>query len=120
MNNSFKLTPILIFALLFIGFQNMDRILGWVDPAPDFSHLPANTVVMYSTQSCGYCAKARRLFKQMNIVYEERDVEKSQAIAKEFKKLGGRGVPLIVIGENVIKGYSRERIIELLKNQESY
>lgn len=120
MKNSSKLTPILIFALLFIGFQNMDRIIGWVDPAPDFSHLPANTVVMYSTQSCGYCAKARRLFNQMNIAYEERDVEKSQTFAKEFKKLGGRGVPLIVIGESVIKGYSRDKIIELLENQENF
>ena len=55
-------------------------------------------VVMYGTDWCGYCKKARKYFNNNGISFVEYDVEKLPSRMREFKKLGGTGYPLILIG----------------------
>ena len=64
-------------------------------------------VVMYSTSWCGYCKKARKYFKKNGISFTEYDVEKLPSRMREFKKLGGTGYPLILIGDSKIHGFSQ-------------
>ena len=66
-------------------------------------------LTMYSTSWCGYCKRARAYFGQKNIRYTEVDVEKSPEGKQRFKELGGKGVPLIVMGSKVMRGFSVER-----------
>lgn len=68
------------------------------------------TVTLYATEWCGYCAATRELFDKNGIAYTELDVEKSTAGYEGHKKLNGNGVPLIVIGDEVIRGYNEEKI----------
>ncbi len=63
-------------------------------------------VVMYSTSWCGYCKKARQHFTRNNIPFKEYDIEKSEKAAKEYKKLNGRGVPVILIGKKRMNGFN--------------
>ncbi|RTR39605.1 glutaredoxin family protein [Shewanella canadensis] len=56
-------------------------------------------IVMYATSWCQYCEKARNYFKNNKIRYIEYDVEKLLKRMKEFKKKGGTGYPLILIGK---------------------
>jgi glutaredoxin len=63
-------------------------------------------VVMYSASWCGYCKQARRYFKQNNIAFNEYDVEKSSKGKRDYKKLGGNGVPLILVGNKRMSGFS--------------
>lgn len=63
-------------------------------------------VVMYSTSWCGYCKKARRHFKKNGIRFTEHDIEKSASAARAYKKLKGRGVPVILIGRQRMNGFS--------------
>jgi len=63
-------------------------------------------VVMYATSWCPYCAKARAYFAESGIAYVEHDVEKSATARAEFKRLGGRAVPLIVVGGETMDGFS--------------
>lgn len=63
-------------------------------------------VVMYSTKRCGYCKKARRYFKRNAIPFVEYDVETSQKGRRDYKRLGGRGVPIILVGERRMNGFS--------------
>lgn len=63
-------------------------------------------VVMYSTSWCGYCRKARNHFNSKNIPFKEYDIEKSEKAAREYKKLNGRGVPVILIGKKRMNGFS--------------
>ena len=65
------------------------------------------TVIMYSTSWCGYCKQARRYFRSNSINFREYDIEKNSAAAKKFKRLGGKGVPLIVVGDNKMSGFSQ-------------
>ena len=65
----------------------------------------AKSVVMYSTSWCGYCRKAARHFRKNSIPFTERDIEKSAYAAREYKKLNGRGVPVILIGKKRMNGF---------------
>jgi len=71
-------------------------------------------VVLYATSWCGYCAQARAYFAKKGVPYIEHDVEKSAAANAEFKRLGGRGVPLIVHGANVMRGFREQSFDALL------
>lgn len=63
-------------------------------------------VVLYSTAWCGYCKKAKAYFRTNNIAFTEFDIEKSASAKRDFKRLGGSGVPLILVGEKRVKGFS--------------
>lgn len=66
----------------------------------------AKIVVIYTTSHCGYCVKAKQYLSQKGVGYQEMNVESSQSAQDEFRKLGGNGVPLIVIGDKRIHGFS--------------
>lgn len=71
-------------------------------------------VVMYATSWCPYCAKARAYFARAGIAYVEHDVEKSASANAEFKRLGGRGVPLILVGRERMNGFSEQGFEDML------
>ncbi len=64
------------------------------------------SVVIYTTTRCGYCKKAKRYFKKNNIGYREYDVETSTKGKRDYKKMNGTGVPIILIGRSRMNGFS--------------
>ena len=72
-------------------------------------------VVLYSTAWCGYCRKAREFFAANGIRYVEYDIEKNPAAFSEHRRPGGRGVPLITVGDDVVKGYNEPALRQLLR-----
>ena len=81
-----------------------------VTAAEALSDIHAPKVTMYATADCGYCAKARSYFAKRGVPYEERDIDKSEQAAAEWKANGGVGTPLIVIGEAKINGFDERRL----------
>ena len=67
----------------------------------------SKSVVMYSTAWCGYCKKAAKYFRRKNIRFKEYDIEKSEKAARDYKRLKGRGVPLILVGKNRMTGFNQ-------------
>jgi len=63
-------------------------------------------VVMYGTSWCKYCAKARKYFHEQGIRYTDYDIEKNQAAKKRYDEIGGRGVPVILVGKRRMNGFS--------------
>jgi glutaredoxin len=76
-------------------------------------------VVMYSTRWCGYCKQARAYFNQESIRFSERDIERSADARRAYDRLGGQGVPLILVGEQQMSGFSIERFRRLYGRQVS-
>jgi glutaredoxin len=72
-------------------------------------------VTLYSTEWCGYCAATRKFFDANGIRFEELDVEKTTSGYEGHKKLGGNGVPLIVVGDDVIHGYNEPALRDSLQ-----
>jgi glutaredoxin len=71
-------------------------------------------VVLYATSWCGYCKMTREFFAANGIRYTEEDIEQSSTALLQHKKLGGNGVPLIVVGDEVIKGWNEQSLRQLL------
>jgi glutaredoxin-like YruB-family protein len=71
-------------------------------------------VVMYTTNHCPACRAAKDYFAKKGVHYEEIDVEASQTSFQEFKKLGGNGVPLILVGDKKMEGFSPQALDALL------
>lgn len=74
---------------------------------------PALKIQMYTTAWCGVCKRAKRYMKDHDIAYTEYDVEKDAARAEEFRLLGGRGVPLILVGSQIMHGFDQEELEQL-------
>lgn len=96
--------------VLFGVVQAWDDISDFIAGGPEY--VPASDeVVLYATQWCRYCEKTRKLFVKHDIAYVEYDIEKSPQAHREYKKLGGRGVPVVNAYGTVIHGYSPQRIL---------
>ncbi len=55
-------------------------------------------------------------FKEHNVVYEEKDVSTDHAAQEEMvKKSGQMGVPVIEIGTDIIIGFNKAKLEELIK-----
>lgn len=100
----------LVIALVFGVYQNWGSITGFFAGEPEYA-TASGGVVMYATQWCGYCEKTRKLFAKHGISYVEYDIERSEQAYREYKKLGGRGVPVVNAHGTVILGYSPQRIL---------
>jgi glutaredoxin-like YruB-family protein len=70
----------------------------------------AGTIEMYATSWCGYCVAAEKYMRSKNYPYVKYDIEKDSAAKQRHKDLGGRGVPLIIIGNNKMSGFSPESL----------
>jgi mycoredoxin len=96
------------------AFQKREAIGDWISPPAPIVVPAGFKAVMYATATCPYCAKARKLLEARQVPYIEVDVDKSEAGFEEFKRLGGQGVPVLVINQQVIHGFDRKRIEQVL------
>ena len=73
------------------------------------------TVTIYSTPSCHFCHMAKEYFKENNIAYTEHNVAADLEKRKEMiEKSGQMGVPVIQIGDELVVGFNKPKIVELL------
>ena len=72
-------------------------------------------VKMYATDWCPYCKQARAYFARNGIPYAELDIEKSETAKAEHKRIGGRGIPVILVGSERMNGFSEQRMAQMLK-----
>lgn len=88
-------------------------------PSPETNNRPVAAspemaIVMYTTSWCPHCAKARAYLRSRNISFTDHDIEQSADANADYKKHGGRGVPLIFVGEQRMNGFSERRMAEML------
>jgi mycoredoxin len=67
-------------------------------------------VVVYGTETCPYCAKARAYLKSRQVAFGDFDVAKSDKGKQDFAKLGGKAVPVILIGDRQLVGFDQAAI----------
>ena len=72
-------------------------------------------IILLSTKWCGYCKKAKKFLKSKDINYKEYDIDNSSYGKSLYKQHNGTGVPLMIIGEKVLRGYSEQSILNAIK-----
>ncbi len=73
---------------------------------PETKAANANTVVIYTTPTCPHCRRALKHMQDRRIAYVQKDIQHDRANHAEFKRIGGRGVPHILMGSHVMVGFS--------------
>ena len=72
-------------------------------------------VVLYTIPDCDTCENVAIYLRSRDIPFSEKDVSKDIKIQQELTKLAGKlRVPVTVIGEEVVSGYKREQIGNIL------
>ena len=72
-------------------------------------------VVVYTTPTCPYCHQVKQFLLQRGIQFTERDVSVDKAAAMEMiQRTGQRGVPVTIIDDQVVVGFDRARLEQLL------
>ncbi len=71
---------------------------------------------IFSTPICPYCSTLKQFLKEKGFEFEDIDVSQNQDALKEMvEKSGQMGVPVIDIDGEIIVGFDREKICDLLK-----
>jgi len=72
-------------------------------------------IEIYTTPSCAYCHMAKEYFKSKGLEYEEIDVLKNVPKRQEMiTETGQMGVPVIKINRQIVIGFNKSKINELL------
>ena len=75
----------------------------------------AKSVIVYSTPACPWCIRVKQFLKENNILFLDWDVSVDQLAADEMiKKSGQMGVPVLDIDGQIVVGFDKEKIKQLL------
>ncbi len=73
------------------------------------------TVILYSTQACPWCYRAKEYLSRKKVNFTVFDVANDREKAQEMiQKSGQMGVPVIVVGDEVVVGFNQSKIDALL------
>ena len=75
----------------------------------------SHNVKIYSTPTCPYCKTAKQYLTENNIIFETVDVCSNQTATQEMiSKSGQMGVPVFDIDGQIIVGFDKTKIKQLL------
>jgi glutaredoxin 3 len=72
-------------------------------------------VVVYSSNTCVYCHQAKEYLDSKGVKYTEKNVSKDIAARKELMSKGFMGVPVIMVDDEIVQGFDKGRLDQLLK-----
>jgi len=73
------------------------------------------SVTIYTTPTCHFCQMSKEFFKENGVTYAEHDVAADPAQRQAMiEKSGQMGVPVITIGDDIVVGFDKKRLSELL------
>ncbi|HKL43298.1 MAG TPA: glutaredoxin family protein [Clostridia bacterium] len=71
-------------------------------------------VKVYTSNTCSYCHMVKEYLEEKGVEYVERNVSTDSEARKELIANGFMGVPVVYIGDEVIQGFDKKKLDELL------
>jgi glutaredoxin-like YruB-family protein len=76
-------------------------------------------VKVFSTPTCPYCHTLKEYLKERNVSFEDIDVSQDEAARNYMvEKTGKMEVPVVEIDGQIIEGFDKNKIVELLNIKE--
>lgn len=70
---------------------------------------------IYTTPTCHFCKLTKAFFAENNVEFEEKDVAADVEARQEMVEMSGQlGVPVTVIGDNVVIGFDKKTLERLI------
>jgi len=66
-------------------------------------------IIMVAADWCGYCRKQQKDFEMAKVRYRVLDYDTAEG-KRASKAMGTRGVPITIIGQNIVAGYRPEEL----------
>jgi len=71
-------------------------------------------IILLSMNGCSWCGKVKKLLDDSGKSYRELNVKNSEG-SRLFKKYNGKGVPMLIVDNIVIRGYSPNKILDAIE-----
>jgi glutaredoxin len=89
-----------------------------VKKSSKISLLEKQTIVLYGTHLCPWCARAREFLKKRKIPFRDVYVDDDKKAAATMARLSGQHhVPVIAVGKNFFVGYDEGELRKLEKKR---
>lgn len=76
-------------------------------------------IKVFSTPTCPYCVTLKEFLKEKGFQFADIDVSKDEKSLEEMiQKSGQMGVPVVDIDGQIVVGFDKEKIVEILKIKE--
>jgi glutaredoxin-like YruB-family protein len=73
-------------------------------------------VTIYTTPTCVYCKATKKFLGDNDVQFAEKNVASDEAARTEMiEKSGQLGVPVIEVKDQVVIGFNKKRLAELLE-----
>ena len=72
-------------------------------------------VIMFTSDTCGYCHAAKDYLDSLGVKYTEKNVSQDVDARKELIEKKFMGVPVIIVGDETIQGFNKDRLSELFE-----
>lgn len=72
-------------------------------------------ILMISSETCVHCKLARRWLTVHNVAFRECVIERDAPCAQRYRALYAPGTPLLVVRDRVLRGFSPQAILAVLK-----
>ena len=76
---------------------------------PEWAKRGGREMIIDTAEWCGICKQATRYLRDTGIAYREYDIDKSDRRRRDFTRLKARGVPIILVGDKRMYGFSSRR-----------
>ena len=113
---------VLLIAIVIAGITVISLVRHWSQAANSdgFALQTADgqkLVAIFTTDSCTYCAAAKKFLAEKKVVYTEFNLDRSEKARQVFGMLNGRGVPLIIVGERRLVGFDAGMLGRMLSEE---
>lgn len=76
-------------------------------------------IKVYSTPTCAYCVTLKKFLKEKGVEFQDVDVSQNEQLLQEMiDRSGQMGVPVLYIDGQIVVGFNRNKIMELLNIKE--
>lgn len=74
-------------------------------------------VIMFTNQTWPYCTQAKEFLSQNKIHFEEKNISLDTQARLELQRRNISGVPTFIIGDDVVVGLDKEKILKLVDHR---
>ncbi|MEA2639298.1 MAG: hypothetical protein QOF51_692 [Chloroflexota bacterium] len=81
---------------------------------------PSSEPIIFTTPTCSWCRKTKEFLRSRSVPFQERDVSVDQSAAQQlYERSGQLGVPVTLVGDEVIVGFDQPKLERLAQRYAS-
>ncbi|MCZ0702695.1 arsenate reductase-like glutaredoxin family protein [Natronobacillus azotifigens] len=76
--------------------------------------MKAKEIIVYVSNDCQESRKIMNFLEQLDVMYEKRNISENKAYLTELQRRNIYSTPVVIIDENIILGFQKNKITNLL------